>query len=377
MAIKLSSIKPNPNNPRIIKDEKFKKLVQSIKEFPGMLALRPIVVDNDNIALGGNMRLKALDELGYKELPDEWIRKASELTEDQKKEFIIKDNVGFGEWDWEVLSNDWDTKQLEEWGVDIPDFGPTKEAIEEDEYDFADSIVTDIVKGDLFEIGNHRLLCGDSTVSTETDALMNGAIADMVFTDPDFSMPLEGLKASYDNAFIHSKGFSFWVCGDKQAVQLAANDFENFSHFFVQDFRQATMVSGTQAMTRHVMICKFGNRKMNNLKDGFRTILEIATLRTTKDHDKLPMAKRIELPATFIEHYTDKEEIVLDLFGHSGSTMMACEQLGRKCYMQELEPKYCFAIVDRFLKKYPNAVVKRNGEEYLHKSLETSKLVET
>ncbi len=127
------------------------------------------------------------------------------------------------------------------------------------------------------------------------------------------------------------------------------------------------MTSGTQAMTRHVMICKFGNRKMNNLKDGFRTILEIATLRTTKDHKKLPMAKRIELPATFIEHYTDEGNIILDLFGHSGSTMMAAEQLKRVCYTQEIEPKYCYAMIDRFLLKYPETKIKRNGAEYLHK----------
>jgi ParB-like chromosome segregation protein Spo0J len=130
MAIKLSSIKANPSNPRIIKDEKFKKLVQSIKEFPGMMALRPIIVDNDNIALGGNMRLKALQELGYKELPDEWVRKASELTDEQKKEFIIKDNVGFGEWDWDVLKTDWDAEQLENWGLEVSDWKQVQEETE-------------------------------------------------------------------------------------------------------------------------------------------------------------------------------------------------------------------------------------------------------
>jgi hypothetical protein len=115
--MKINLIKPNPNNPRIIKDDKFKKLVQSIKDFPQMLELRPIVIDENNIVLGGNMRLKACQELGLKDVPTIY---AKDLTEDQKKEFIIKDNVGFGEWNWDDLANDWDEELLVEWGLDIP-----------------------------------------------------------------------------------------------------------------------------------------------------------------------------------------------------------------------------------------------------------------
>jgi len=117
--IKISDIKPNPNNPRQIKDDKFKKLVQSIKDFPEMLSLRPIVVNDEMVVLGGNMRLKACKEAGLKEVP---IIKASELNEDQQREFIIKDNVGFGEWDWDSLANEWDAVELEAWGLDLPDF---------------------------------------------------------------------------------------------------------------------------------------------------------------------------------------------------------------------------------------------------------------
>jgi ParB-like chromosome segregation protein Spo0J len=113
--VKLSEIKSNPNNPRLIKDDKFKKLVQSIKDFPKMLELRPIVVNDDMIVLGGNMRLKACKEVGLKEVP---IIKASELTDDQQREFIVKDNIGFGEWDWDMLANEWDATELEEWGLE-------------------------------------------------------------------------------------------------------------------------------------------------------------------------------------------------------------------------------------------------------------------
>ena len=114
--VKISKVKGNPSNPRIIKNDKFKKLVKSIQEFPEMLKLRPIVVDEDFMVLGGNMRLKASKEAGLKEV---WIDIAEGLTEEQKKEFIVKDNVGFGEWEWDILANEWDSIELAEWGLDV------------------------------------------------------------------------------------------------------------------------------------------------------------------------------------------------------------------------------------------------------------------
>ena len=117
--VKINAIKTNPKNPRLIKDDKFKKLVKSIQEFPQMLELRPIVVDENNIILGGNMRYKACIEAGLKEI---YILKAEDLTEQQKDEFIVKDNVGFGEWDWDILANEWDTEKLTDWGLDLPIF---------------------------------------------------------------------------------------------------------------------------------------------------------------------------------------------------------------------------------------------------------------
>lgn len=116
ITVKINEVKSNPNNPRIIKDDKFKKLVASIKELPQMLELRPIVVNDDMVVLGGNMRLKACKEAGLKEIP---IIKASELNEEQQRAFIIKDNVGFGEWDWEMVANEWDSELLIEWGLDV------------------------------------------------------------------------------------------------------------------------------------------------------------------------------------------------------------------------------------------------------------------
>ena len=114
--LKINDIRPNESNPRVIKDDRFKKLVKSIKDFPEMLKLRPIVVDENMIVLGGNMRLKASKEAGLKTV---WVEIAEGLSEEQKKEFIVKDNVGFGDWEWDMLANEWDSVQLSDWGLNV------------------------------------------------------------------------------------------------------------------------------------------------------------------------------------------------------------------------------------------------------------------
>ena len=137
--MKLSEIHCNPKNPRLIKDDRFKKLCQSIKEFPKMMALRPIIIDAEGMILGGNMRFKALKELGYKDVPDEWVKRDSELTEAEKQRFIIADNIGFGEYDWDVLANEWNEDELTGWGLEIPHF----EIPEADQKDFDENIKTE------------------------------------------------------------------------------------------------------------------------------------------------------------------------------------------------------------------------------------------
>lgn len=163
---KLSSIQPNKDNPRFIKDDKFEKLKKSIKEFGDkMMPLRPIVIDENNVILGGNMRHKALLDLGYTEVPDDWIKKASDLTEEEKKEFIIKDNVGFGDWDYDMLANEWNEEELMEWGLDLPDFGLLEEEeAEDDNYEEPEDLEVDVVQGDVIEFicddgRTHMLLC--------------------------------------------------------------------------------------------------------------------------------------------------------------------------------------------------------------------------
>ena len=134
--MKLNKISPNPNNPRVIKDDRFEALCKSIKEFPKMMSLRPIVVDQDLVVLGGNMRLKALQHLGFDEIPDEWIKYAKDMTEQEIQRFIIADNVGFGQWNWDELANEWEIDELEDWGLNV--YGLT-DITPDDLYDDDDS----------------------------------------------------------------------------------------------------------------------------------------------------------------------------------------------------------------------------------------------
>ena len=397
---KVSEVKANPNNPRIIKDDKFKKLVQSIKDFPEMLELRPIVVNNDGIVLGGNMRLKACKEAGLKEVP---VIKASELTEEQQKEFIIKDNVGFGEWDWEDLANNWDAEELTDWGLDLPVSMEVELEAEEDDFDVPeDGIETDIVLGDLFEIGEHRLLCGDSTDSDAVARLMDGEKADMVFTSPPYNANtsfnsggknsfgggknLGKLYENYDdnlsendyisfcqsvlnNCILNTNGFIFWninyntnsrcaflkqlipyldllnevICWKKNALPVPSGLTRNFEFIFVLSTKEKEIRLGKKNETNH------------NVWD-----INNSGALDKKHRASFP----IELPSKGIDLASEINNIVLEPFAGSGTTMVSSHQLNRKCYGIELDPKYCQVIIDRMIKIDPTLKIKRNGVDY-------------
>lgn len=279
--MKLKDIKPNPDNPRVIKDANFQKLCNSIKDFPKMMALRPIITDADGMVLGGNMRLKALQHLGFKDIPDEWVRKADDLTEDERKRFIIADNVSGGEWDWDMLANEWDAVQLEEWGLEVPTGWGTTHVVDDD-YDIPDEIETDIVLGDIFQIGEHRLMCGDSTDSDEVIKLMNGNMADMVFTDPPYD--LEDRYSQHIFNLAKDECHIFIMNSDRLLIDNINNGIRWFRKFFAVDFRQARLVSNNQPMTRVDLIAEFckGKTKFINTFDGFSTLIECAKIHNEK-----------------------------------------------------------------------------------------------
>jgi len=373
--MKLTNLKSNPSNPRIIKDDKFKKLVKSIKDFPEMMDKRPIVcvtdVDGKLYPLGGNMRLKALQELNFKEIPDSWVMLADNWTQEQRKEFIIKDNVGYGEWDWNDLANNWDSDKLNEWGLDIPGFEAEVLEAEEDDFEVPEEIKTDIVLGDLFEIGEHRLLCGDSTDSDQVAKLMNGQKADMVFTDPPYNVAFNGRSGKFDVI---------------ENDNLEVNDFEKFIEEFAQTLHTLEIPikyiwcnwKFYGVLQKHFKFnaCIVWAKNVFGLGRGYRHQHEFCLFEGKLDEginnesDLWEIAKDTnyqhptQKPITLAERALNNHKysnLILDLFCGSGSTMVASHQLKRKCYGMELDPKYCQVIVDRMKKLDPTLVIKKNG----------------
>jgi len=402
--VKINEVKPNPKNPRVIKDGKFQKLVKSIQEFPDMLNKRPLIVftdvDGKYCVLGGNMRLKALNELKFKEIP---VIVADEWTEEQKHEFLIKDNVGFGEWDWDSLANEWDAEKLDDWGLDLPvDLSVAEELeAEEDDYEIPNEINTDIVLGDLFEIGEHRLLCGDSTDSDQVAKLMNGEKANLSFTSPPYnagkSESLSGNTHTTDNKYNEYNdnqkqsdylqlliGFTnnalifsdYLICniqslaGNKIALIEYLNEYKNnFIDVAIWDKGH-----GAPAMAENVMTSAWEYLFFISSKENASRSIPNANFRGTipNIYRGNPQRKNefsnvhaatfpIDLPEWALQ-FTKEGDIILDQFLGTGTTMVASHQLKRKCYGMELDPKYCQVIIDRMKKLDPSLVIKKNGE---------------
>lgn len=373
--VPISQVIPNPTNPRIIKDDKFKKLVKSIEEFPQMLELRPIVVDSNMVVLGGNMRLKACLAAGLKEVP---IIVADQLTDEQKGEFIIKDNVGFGEWDWDLLANEWDVEALTDWGLELPfDNTPVLEA-EEDDYEAPSEIKTDIVLGDLIEIGPHRLLCGDSTDSDAVARLMDGQKADMVFTDPPYGVEYKGinndtregledlLTAAFGNYLTNSKkGASVYCFHSDRSADIFHSVFRSFCHFssMIIWIKESIVLSQTDYQSKHEP-CLYGwfdNGTHSWYSDRKQESVWLAKSKREEGHTT---PKPIDIVSKALTNSSLPNHLIFDLFLGSGSTMVAAHQLNRKCYGMELDPKYCQVIVDRMHKLDPTLDIKINGKPY-------------
>jgi DNA modification methylase len=381
----ISQIKPNPENPRIIKDHKFKQLVESIKSFPQMLELRPIVIDENNVVLGGNMRLKACIEAGLTDVP---VVQAKDLTDLQKKEFIVKDNVGYGEWDWDDLANNWDEQLLTEWGLDIPNFEPEVLEAEEDNFAVPDGgVETDIVLGDLFEIGEHRLLCGDSTDSDQVAKLMNGQKADMVFTDPPYKIETEGGCKGSIGQGLKKQGQSIEFIANFEPTEFLQvlplifdNNKLNAYIFCNKELLPDYLVwARDSGYSFNVLIWKKPNaipigdshrpdieylllfRKSAIWNNGLKDVNYSRCLEFGRESGLHPTMKPIELIANEMKISSNENSLVFDFFLGSGSTMVASHQIKRKCYGMELDPKYCQVIVDRMRKLDPTLIIKKNG----------------
>ena len=385
----ISDIKVNPSNPRFIKDDRFKKLVQSIKEFPKMMELRPIVVDSDNMILGGNMRFRALKELKYKEITDKWVKRAEDLTEEEKRRFIIEDNIPFGEWDYEALANEWEEASLTNWGLELPQgFGNDKDIVE-DEYEIPDKIVTDIKSGDLFQIGEHRLLCGSAVDANDYKRLFDKSKADLILTDPPYNvdyvgkniraLKMENDKMSDDDFYRFLSEFYILQAGYSKKgapwyVWHAETESLNFRLAMMRAgikirqcliWKKHTMVMGRQDYHWKHEPCLYG------WTDGARhpwyadrkqtTILEFDKPSSNKDH---PTMKPVSLIGYQMKNSSKEGDIISDPFIGSGTAMIAAHQAGRICYGMEIDPKYCQVVINRMKSYDPNIKIKRNGKDW-------------
>lgn len=441
--IKLSQININARNPRKISDTQLKRLAHSLLVFPEMQSLRPIVIDETHTALGGNMRYRALtaiSEMTIEEIKDilhgcndyntktvteqnsllehwrEWlgeptgtIVRADQLTDAQKREFIIKDNASFGEWDDDILTEDFDPEELIDWGLGVLDEEQAEEDADEDGYSEEDAAnaPTRCNTGDIWILGRHKLMCGDSTQEADVAKLMGEEQAHLLLTDPPYNVDYQGatkdkmkiandkmddtvftnfLTAAFNCAIqamrpgavyyvwhSDSKGFEFrtalkkagltlretliWV---KNVLVLGRQDYqwrhepclygwkEGAAHYFVDDRSQSTVIEDAGVDYRKM--------KKDELLQLVLQLTDVSVPNTVIYEDKPtksdihPTMKPVKLMARLIKNSTKQGHIVLDLFGGSGSTLIACEQINRKCLMMEYDPKYCDVILDRWEK---------------------------
>ena len=423
--MKITDIHLNPKNPRIIKDDKFKKLVESLRTFPKMMELRGIVANSEGMILGGNMRFKAIEHLGYKEIPDSWVKIADQLTPEEERIFIIEDNASMGEWDWVELLKDYTADELTAWGVDIPDLETTDEhTIEEDEYTTPEGLKTDIKLGDLFTIGRHRILCGDSTLEEDFDKLMAGKKADLVFTDPPYGISYMGhvdrrkwdminnddlrgdglvqfLFLAFENAFKHSKKnvplYTWYASKTHIQFEVALNSAGwEVKQQLIWNKGMTLGFADYHWSHEPLLYCKkkdqttewYGDRTAKTILRQRRTELQLlkksALVQIIKnlldnsstweiDREKVlnyqhPTQKPVTLAGRAMINSSKEDHIVLDMFGGSGSTMIAGEQADRSVYMIDNDPIYVQVTVDRMQKFNPALEIMKNGKKYVKSS---------
>jgi hypothetical protein len=371
--ISLSEIKLNPDNPRTISKEQMERLVKSLKEFPEMMELREIVVDDNMMILGGNMRYLALKEAGENECIAKIV---SDLTPEQKKEFIIKDNGSWGEWDMAVLANGWDDLPLTDWGVNLPDDWFKGEDIEpvdaEPQIDKAEELnkIWKVKTGDLWEIGEHRLLCGDSTKAEDVERVMGGEKADMIFTDPPYGVAVVGENGSIGKGILAKEGKYHPVIGDdkdfdpthlfrlaKNHVIWGANYFPTLLPFpgqwIVWDKHRAKGTSFGDcelAWTtgEGIAVKKYECTWAGMIREGESG---------SRYH---PTQKPVKLCTDILSDW--EYNIILDAYIGSGTTMIACQNLNRKCRGIEISESYCAVILQRMKDAFPDIEIRRIDE---------------
>jgi len=411
----INDIKLNLNNPRFIKDERYQKLKKNMQEFPKMMKLRPIIIDDDGMIIGGNMRYLAMKDLGYKDIPEGWVVKASGLTEEERRRFVITDNIPYGDWDYDKLANEWNMEELVDWGIELPEINVKEDNFNaEDEYEKVVEPKTKL--GDLYKIGNHYLLCGDATKKENIHKLMNEKLARLIFTDPPYNVNYDysskfdhihnikhnPLKNNYRKMFndkITTKEYKEFIYKFVENTYLYTTEdmsyyiwFSNKWDYLLKEIlmkcnflcsqsiiwvKDNFIISQSQDYHRMYEYAIHGWKKgkkhyftknMSKLSDIWNLennliLDDLDIWKIRRDENEIrehPTQKPIKLAERALRKSSNKNDIVLDLFGGSGSTLMACEQLNRFCYIVEIDPKYCDVIIKRWENYTNQKAVKLN-----------------
>lgn len=361
-----------PANPRAIKKNKFNKLVKSIEENPEMLDLRELLVyplDGKYIVIGGNMRYEACKKIGYKEIPCKVLDPATPV--ENLRAYILRDNASYGEWDFDLLANEWEIEEIEMADIDFKFNNADENETKQDEV--SDVVVCRAKKGDIWQLGVHRLMCGDSTNEEDVCNLCGGEQIDLLLTDPPYNVAYEGktseklkiendkmsdenfvqfLTSAFKNAYkVLKKGGAFYIWHAIMNCNslIVACQNANLQPRQILIWNKNTMVLGRQDYQWKHEPCLYG------WKDGAghyfiddRTQTTVIDCKKPNRNGEHPTMKPLELMGVSIKNSSRKGEKVLDLFGGSGSTLIACEQLERTCYMMEFDPHYCDVIINRW-----------------------------
>ena len=411
----IADLKELPGNPRTIKKDQFEKLKTSIKDNSDYFEARPLILSNrtgELVILAGNQRYKASKALGLKEVPTVLLEG---LSEEREKEIIIRDNVENGEWNIDMLANEWNPDDLINWGVELPDIQTTTEIIEDEAPEVNEQEPAKSKLGEIYQLGEHRLMVGDSTKAEQVAELMAGEKADLLITDPPYNVNYgaqkaptmkklhhrtDGLRVANDNmessAFqqflrdAYSAADSAMKPGAAWYIWHASAEVKNFTEALEETEWQLRQIiiwakdrlsMGLQDYQWHHEPCLYGwkggaghyfidvrnlttifddekpveeltNKELKELVANYRATVPTTIIRENKPNksEEHPTMKPVKLIAKLVGNSSRERERVLDIFGGSGTTMIACEQLNRICYMMELDPHYADVIIERWEK---------------------------
>jgi len=351
--INVNELKAHPENPRDHDEEQIQKIADSIDRLGWG---RPIIISSDNYILAGHgAYLAATEKLHLKKVPFRKMKHEHDTPE--AKAYMIADNklTDDSDWDYGKLDPIFEDLKLNEFDLKLTGFedkelkevenklDKEKEVVEDD-FDEG-SIKENIVRlGDIWQLGQHRLMCGDSTKKENIDALMDGKTAKMVFTDPPYDFKGDFLK----NCFEYCDQHLFVIDGDKNHIRNAIEYIDKFNVFYVVNFNVPTWnLSFKIPLTNHVLIAHYkGENAVSRDLKGLHSVINVKTKNDRSE--KNYKAKNQEIIDPFIKNFSDRGDIVLDVFGGSGSTLINCEQNGRECRCIELDPNFCDVIIARY-----------------------------